>query len=193
MKCFSCGKWSLKILCTRCQKTLFTPTFKTRQVGRLNVISFFRYATLEPLLLTKHTPVGYRLFRQMGHLYLRPFMQEYMEMDEGDVYIVGIDERVKAGYSHIATLTEAMRMPGVYVQHASLMAQNPVRYSGRPLQFRLENPRAFRYSGKEGINAILVDDIMTTGTTLQEAYTVLTRAGVNVLFALTLADVDEKA
>jgi competence protein ComFC len=71
------------------------------------------------------------------------------------------------------------------------MAQNRVNYSGKSLQFRLEHPRDFRYSGKTSIDAILVDDIVTTGITLQEAQKVLTSAGVNVLFALVLADVEE--
>ena len=71
------------------------------------------------------------------------------------------------------------------------MAQNRVNYSGQDLQSRLENPRDFLYKGKSNIDVILVDDIITTGITLQEAQKVLLSHGVNVLFALTLADVEE--
>ena len=66
-----------------------------------------------------------------------------------------------------------------------------MNYSGRSLQFRLEHPRDFVYKGKSNIDVILVDDIITTGITLQEAQKVLMDHGVNVLFALTLADVEE--
>jgi len=59
------------------------------------------------------------------------------------------------------------------------------------LDFRLENSRDFRYSGKSDIEAILVDDTITTGITLQEAYILLEKYNVNVLFALTLADAKE--
>jgi competence protein ComFC len=76
-------------------------------------------------------------------------------------------------------------------QHSSLQAKNRVNYSGKSLQFRLENPRDFIYRGKSNIDVILVDDIITTGITLQEAQKVLIEHGVNVLFALTLADVEE--
>jgi len=38
------------------------------------------------------------------------------------------------------------------------------------------------------IEVILVDDIVTTGLTLQEAETILNKNGIVVLFALTLAD-----
>jgi competence protein ComFC len=64
-------------------------------------------------------------------------------------------------------------------------------YSGQSLEFRLSNPRKFTYTGKKNIDAILVDDIITTGTTLQEAMIVLKKNGVRVQFALTLADARE--
>jgi competence protein ComFC len=66
-----------------------------------------------------------------------------------------------------------------------------VNYSGKTLQFRLDHPRDFLYTGKSNTDVILVDDIITTGITLQEAQKVLMDHGVNVLFALTLADVEE--
>jgi len=71
------------------------------------------------------------------------------------------------------------------------MAQNRVHYAGKDLQFRLNHPRHFTYTGKSYIDVILVDDIITTGITLQEAQKVLIQHNVNVLFALTLADVEE--
>jgi competence protein ComFC len=117
-------------------------------------------------------------------------MKEFVEHDEGEIYIVGIDEHIKSGYSHVACLTRAMKMKHVIPQHAVLMARNRVNYSGKPLQYRLENPRDFVYTGKRGVNVILVDDIVTTGMTLQEAQKTLISSGVNVLFALTLADVE---
>jgi len=83
-----------------------------------------------------------------------------------------------------------MKMKNVKVQHAKLMANNKVNYSGKNLQFRLENPRDFSYIGKKDIEVILVDDIVTTGTTLKEATQLLKQNGVEVLFALTLAGVE---
>ena len=122
---------------------------------------------------------------------MKPFIEEFVESDNRDVYIVGIDEYVKSGYSHVSLLTRAMNTKSSITLHSSLMAQNRVNYSGKNLQFRLENPRDFLYKGKSNIDVILVDDIITTGITLQEAQKVLMSHGVNVLFALTLADVEE--
>jgi len=163
---------------------------RTRTVGTLDVISFFRYSTLESLLHTKHKPEGYRVYKKLGALFFRPFIKEFAENDEGEIFIVGIDEVVRNGYSHVALLTHSMQYKQARPQHAVLRARNRVNYSGKSLQFRLDNPRDFVYSGKEGVDVILVDDIITTGITLQEAQKVLMEHDVNVLFALTLADVE---
>jgi competence protein ComFC len=157
----------------------------------MDVISFYRYSTLESLLHTKHKPEGYRIYKTLAKMTLKPFIEEFVENVDSDVYIIGIDEFVKSGYAHVAVLTREMNMKHAIAQHSSLMAQNRVNYSGKSLQYRLSHPREFVYTGKSNIDAILVDDIVTTGITLQEAQNLLRQHGVNVLFALTLADVEE--
>jgi competence protein ComFC len=191
MRCYSCAKLSFSIICKKCKEQLFVPHVSTRKIGTLDVISFYSYTTLEPLLLSKHKPEGYRIYKALAKMTLTPFIKEYTEHDEGKVYLVGIDENIKSGYSHVACLTHAMRTKQTIPQHSSLMARNRVNYSGKPLQFRLDHPRDFVYSGKKGVDVILVDDIITTGITLQEAQKVLMQQGVNILFALTLANVEE--
>ncbi|MCB4750567.1 MAG: ComF family protein [Sulfurovum sp.] len=180
----------MQAICKTCWKTLFRPDIKTQTVGTLDVISFYRYSTLEPLLLTKHKPEGFRIYKTLGEKLFHPFMQEFVEYDDRDIYIVGIDEDVKSGYSHVAQLTHAMKMKGVTPLYGVLRARNKVNYSGKSLEYRLKNPRDFFYRGKSDIDVILVDDIMTTGITLQEAQKVLHIHGINILFAITLADVD---
>jgi len=191
MRCFTCSKLSLKIICKTCEEQLFVPTVSTRKVGTLDVISFFKYSTLEALLHTKHKPEGYRIYKALAKMTMKPFIEEFVESDDRDVYIVGIDEYVKSGYAHVALLTRAMKTKYSIPQHSALMARNRVNYSGKTLQYRLEHPRNFVYTGKSDIDVILIDDIITTGITLQEAQKVLMAHGVNVLFALTLADVEE--
>jgi len=191
MRCYSCHKLSFQTFCKTCQKNLLQPTVFKRTFGSLEVYSFYKYQNIEDLLLTKHTPQGFILYKALAKISFKPFIEKFMENDEQDIYIIGIDENVKSGYAHVALLTQAMKHKNVKVQHATLMAQNKINYSGKPLQFRLENARDFVYSGKKNIEAILVDDIVTTGTTLQEAKRVLEKNSVKVLFALTLAGVEE--
>lgn len=191
MRCYACSKLSISIICETCMNQLFKPTIGTRTIGTLDVISFYKYATLESLLLSKHKPEGYRIYKALAKMTMKPFIEEFVESDDRVVYIIGIDEYVKSGYAHVALLTHAMKTKTSKPLHATLMAQNRVNYSGKNLQFRLANPRNFIYTGKSNIDVIVVDDIITTGITLQEAQKVLIQSGVNVLFALTLADVEE--
>ncbi len=157
----------------------------------MDVISFYRYSTIESLLHTKHKLEGHRIYKALAEMTMKPFIEEFSENNDGDVYIVGVDEHVKSGYAHVALLTKAMKRKNSIPQYASLLATKRVNYSGKSLQFRIDNPREFVYTGIEDVHAILVDDIITTGITLQEAQKVLMQHGVNVLFALTLADVEE--
>lgn len=191
MKCFSCHSFSFQTFCKKCQDTLLIPTPTMRTIGTLDVISFYKYSTIENILLTKHTAIGFRVYKAIAKITLKPFIDEFIKNDPRDITIIGIDEFVKNGYSHVALLTHAMKQKGVTIAHNSLIAQNRVTYAGQSLQFRLENPRNFRYSGASGIDAILVDDIITTGGTLAQAQEVLKQHGVNLLFAITLADAKE--
>jgi competence protein ComFC len=142
--------------------------------------------------LTKHTPQGYKLYKALAQLSFKPFIKSFMEQDNRPILVVGVDEDVKSGYSHVALLTHEMKHKNVKIQHAKLRATNKINYSGKTLQFRLENPRDFVYRGVKKGEVILVDDIVTTGTTLKEAKQVLEESGLKVLFALTLAGVESE-
>ncbi len=74
---------------------------------------------------------------------------------------------------------------------STLHASSDVKYAGKSLEFRLNNPRNFKYTGPKNIDVVLVDDIVTTGSTLKEAKEVLKNHNVNVLFSLVLADLRE--
>ena len=190
MRCLSCHKLSIHTFCKECKHKLLKPSVTKREIYSLEVYSFFKYQHIEDLLLTKHTPQGFNVYKALARLSFKPFIEEFMKNDEHEVYVVGIDENVRSGYSHVALLTTEMRHKNIKVQHAKLMAKNKINYSGKSLQFRLENPREFIYTGLKNVEVILVDDIVTTGTTLKEAKQVLEKSGVEVLFALTLADVE---
>lgn len=190
MRCLSCHQLSFYTFCKKCQARLLKPSVTKRTIGSLEVYSFFKYQHIEDLLLTKHTAQGFQVYNALAKLSFKPFIEKFMQKDPRELYVVGVDEDIKSGYSHVALLTHAMHHKNVKVLHAKLMAKNPIKYAGKSLQYRLENPREFEYKGISNIEVILVDDIITTGTTLKEAQEVLKKSGVEVLFALTLADVE---
>ena len=190
MRCLSCHKLSISTFCKACKLKLLTPTVTKQSLNGLDVYSFFKYENIQDLLLTKYTSQGFKVYRALAKLSFKPFIQKFMALDNRTLYVMGIDENVKGGYSHVAQLTHALSHQNVNILHAKLMAMNRVKYAGKSLEFRLENPRAFECIGFKNMDVILIDDIITTGTTLKEAEKVLNKNGINVLFALTLAYVE---
>lgn len=66
------------------------------------------------------------------------------------------------------------------------------KYAGKSIQERLLHPREFKYSYFREDEVILVDDIITTGTTLIEATEALAKEGKRVIMALTLSDAENR-
>ncbi|WP_292663743.1 ComF family protein [Nitratifractor sp.] len=188
MRCLSCQKFSTRVICRRCHERLFQPSVSTRKAGSLDVISLFGYRSVSSFILSKHYPAGYRIYRYFAREHFAPFLQAFSEGLEQEAYLIGIDGKPAGGYAHTAVLSRYAAVPGLRALPASLIARHRVDYAGKSLQFRLENPRDFEYRGPRGIQAILIDDLVTTGSTLAEAHRLLQRSGVEVLFALVLAD-----
>jgi len=186
LRCYICNSLSISIFCKRCKESILKPTIRKKVINNLIIYSFYRYDSIKPLLLSKYKPEGFRILRELAKLTFREFIKEF-KADE--VNIIGVDEKIRNGYSHIACMTHQMNIQGVNLLHSSLLSRNKINYAGKSLKFRKNNPRDFEYIGKKNISVILVDDIITTGTTLIEARDTLKRYNISVDFALVLADV----
>jgi len=79
-------------------------------------------------------------------------------------------------------------MKGHNIFYSSLVSMSNISYAGKSLYFRLNNSRNFKYTGPKHIDVVLIDDIVTTKTTINEAKETLKKYNVNVLFSLVLAD-----
>jgi competence protein ComFC len=187
MRCILCKSFSFSIICKKCQNRFLSPSPSVRILAdSLKVYSFFGYSDIKRLLKTKHTFLGSFVYSALAKNSFYHFAKEFSFSSQ--VYALAIDDDTKSGYSHTAILANSLKSKNIRVLFNSLKAKNKINYSGKSLDFRLKNPRDFEYRFKKGCNVILVDDIVTTGTTLSEAYTLLKKEGVNVLFALVLAD-----
>lgn len=192
MRCVLCECWSFQILCRACRENFLAPSHATRLLAKdLPVHSFYVFEDVEPLIHTKHTPIGGPVFRMMAKNAFIPFLDS-AELPE-QVHAIPIDDHVRHHYAHTAVLANTVEKYGITPGYGTLLAKSRIPYAGKPLQFRLANPRRFRYTGKKNIHAILIDDVVTTGSTLLEARDMLVPLGVNVLFALVLADVERKS
>ncbi len=182
-----CESLSLKHICKSCQNEYLVPSFYTRKIlGKIPVYSFYKYKDIEPLLLTKHTDLGYYIYMILAENSFGLFSQNFDY--EKLVCSLSIDDHVKSGYSHTAILNKALKNSSIRPRYSRLRSNNTIAYSGKDYQFRLLNPRDFMVKDFSEEDVILVDDIITTGLTLTQAVQALESKGKNILFCLTLAD-----
>mgnify|MGYP001765446124 CR=1 FL=1 len=191
MRCMMCERLSFSHICTSCQETLLTPSLHKRKImGSIPVYSFFPYSDIEPLLLTKHTDIGYYIYTILAKRALGSFAAEWQY--ENRVASLGIDDHASSGYSHTAVLNKALKSPNITPYYGKLRAPQHYKYAGKSVEERLMNPRQFVYAPFNEKEVILVDDIVTTGTTLSEAAEVLHTHGKKVILCLTLTDAENK-
>lgn len=192
MRCMMCERWSIfSHICDRCQDEFLTPSlYKRKILGSIPVYSFFSYSDIEPLLLTKHTDLGYYIYTIMAKRSMQQFSKEWSY--EKKVASIGIDDHATSGYAHTAILNRALKSPLITPLYGKLRATQQHKYAGKSVEERLMNPRLFRYKPFDEKEVILVDDIVTTGTTLTEAAEALHAQGKKVILCLTLTDAQTK-
>jgi competence protein ComFC len=187
-----CERWSIfSHICNTCQDEFLTPSlYKRKILGSIPVYSFFSYSDIEPLLLTKHTDLGYYLYTIMAKRSIQQFTKEWNY--ENKVASIGIDDHTQSGYSHTAILNRALKSSLITPRYGKLRATKQHKYAGKSVEERLVNPRDFKYVPFREEEVILVDDIVTTGTTLTEASETLHAQGKKVILCLTLTDAQTK-
>jgi len=191
MKCLLCERYSWSHICKRCQKEFLTPSLYSRKLPNgIEVFSFYKYEEIKHLLFTKHTDIGFYIYATLAKNSFIPFAEQFISKKQH--ISLGIDDKVKNGYSHTAILNHALTSTYIKPLFHKLRATNDAPYSGKSKHFRENNPRNFILEDFKGEEIILVDDIITTGTTLNEAIQHLHVRQKKVLFCLTLSDVNLK-
>ncbi|WP_419770438.1 MAG: ComF family protein [Candidatus Marinarcus sp.] len=188
MRCLTCEKPSFQIICKKCQSTLLAPHFHKKELVKdFFVYSFYDYEEIEKLIFSKYHFHGDRVFNILAKLSFAKFAQsfDYPHL----VLALPIDDHTRHDFSQTAILAKHLKTENITPVYNTLKASNVVKYAGKDLEFRQKNPRKFIYTGSTHQTAILVDDLMTTGTTILEAKKVLKKANIEVLFALTLCSV----
>ena len=188
-----CENFSLTHICTPCQKTFLQPhLYKRILPSGIIVYSFYKYSEIKELLFTKHTDIGFHIYTILAKLSFSKFADEFHSKEIKRLVSIAIDDKPKNSYSHTAILNKALKTYNIEPLYTKLYATNDISYSGKSRVYRLENPRNFHLKRFKEKEIILVDDIITTGTTLTQAINICHKAGKEVLFCLTLSDVNIK-
>lgn len=187
MKCISCDSFSFSIICKQCQINFLKPSLNKRELIKdFFVYSFYSYELIEELIESKYYFHGDKVYKILADLSFKKFAKDFTY--ENNVVAITINDNDIDLFSNSAILTKNLSRKNIDIDFTNLNAKNKIKYAGKSLDFRKKNPRKFIYTGKSNQNVILVDDVVTTGTTILEAKKVLEMHNCNVLFALTLAD-----
>ena len=182
-----CESLSLSHICSTCRDTYLAPSiFKRKIQQNIEVISFYKYSEIKDLLHTKHTDLGYYIYNILAKQAFSKFASEF---NLGSKLVsIAIDDNIKSGYSHTAILNKALTCRDIKPLFNKLRATNNISYSGKSKEFRLINQRNFKLNTFKENSIILVDDIITTGSTLNQAISILQKNDKEVVLCLTLCD-----
>ncbi|MBE2987226.1 ComF family protein [Campylobacter sp. RM13119] len=186
MFCLNCGSFSIFTFCKICEFSLKEPTLALREVEGFKIYSFYEYSAIKNLIHSKHKFHGSFVYKALANLSFKKFAKNFTLNLKANV--VAIDDHILHGYSHTAILAKAMSSKNLRPIYRVLHATSKVTYSGKSTKFRQDNPRNFKILKSPKYPVILVDDIITTATTMIEAKSTLEKAGFEVLFGLVLAD-----
>lgn len=183
MRCQICEKFTFHSFCNNCKELLKPSPVKTT-IGNLDIISFYQYEEIEKILKYKYEKFGDTVLHDIAKVSLKEFFRTFDY--EEKVTVIPIDDKPN-NFSHTGILAKYCKKKNVDILYSSLHAQTQVQYAGKDLIFRKNNPKNFKLLKKVSSDVILLDDIVTTGTTLLEGKELLEKNGIKVLFGLTLA------
>ena len=187
MRCLLCQSLSFYMICKNCQKTLLEPSFYKREISRdFYVFSFYKIEEVKELINTKYEFYGDKVFKILTTLAFTKFGKNFKYLNS--VYAIPIDDHTRHEFSHTAILAKGLRSKNIILQYNVLTAQNIVKYAGKNLAFRKSHKRDFICKNIKNKQVILVDDVVTTGTTMLEAKEILEKNNCEVLFGLCISD-----
>lgn len=188
MRCLLCDNLSIYHICSKCQNLFLTPNIYRKKLEcGIDVISLYQYEDIAPLLHSKHTDIGFYIYKIIAknsfYLFAKHFKYDI------NISSIAIDDNPKDNYSHTAILNSYLKSKYIKPVYNILRSTNKISYSGKTREFRKNNPRKFSYKNFKESTCIIVDDIVTTGFTLCEAYKKLKQNNKEVLFCLVLAHI----
>lgn len=191
MKCLTCGRFCLQVLCKACLDSIpLRPS--VREVMGVRVYCFYGYDDVSFLLNSKYYTIGSRILACLSDKAARYFAQTFDKSQAlHALTLIGIDDFVRSYYSHTGVIMHSFaKHTAMKACYGQLKANKQVSYAGKPLSYRQANKRDLSYTAKAK-DLIIVDDIITTGTSFSEAIEACTQKGARVHLALALCNAQE--
>ena len=187
MKCLTCENLSFSIICKTCQKSLLTPAFHKREISKnFFNYSFYAFSDIEDLISSKYYFHGDRVYNLLAKISFHKFAINFNYKE--NILAIPIDDHTRHDFSHTAILAHHLLSQNIKPLYNVLKATKIVKYAGKDLEFRKNNPRKFKVNKIKNQTVILCDDLITTGSTILEAKKALEKENNKGLFSLTLAD-----
>jgi competence protein ComFC len=187
MRCILCSNFSIAIICKACNvRFLDVGLHKRELTDSFYNYSFYKYLDVKHLINTKYKFYGDRVYNILADKSFSQFSNNFTF--DSNVFAIPIDDHTRNMFSHSSILANKLNSSTIQTVHSLLKAQNILKYAGKDLAYRRRNKRNFLYSGPSNLNVILIDDLITTGSTILEARDTLEKHNCNVLFSLTLSD-----
>lgn len=199
--CFSLLSFDTRLPCFRCNRPSFDGLTHPGCRGKDRLDGMFAalvYTRVVKKLIAayKYKPYVYDLTNLLGALFIEGILEEeslISRLQEKAIFVpipLHAGKLRMRGYNHADLLAGALAKYFHLPKRSILLREKPtVSQFGLSREARQENLRGaftLRFSPKAE-TAILVDDIVTTGTTFQEASKVLKRAGVKEVYGIALA------
>lgn len=197
-RCFGCGRRD-SLLCLTCQDSLEPATLPDHP----NSLSIFSYkdpkvrAGIQRLKYKNRTPLATVFAKLMVPHLLEEFSDQVLFRNFTEPLLVPVPlsrSRLRArGYNHSALLAKELAQETHFEYRGELVEKirdTAPQVSQKSKRMRLENLRgAFLVCSPlvEGRNCIIVDDVTTTGTTIEEVSAALKAGGAKKVFAVTIA------
>jgi competence protein ComFC len=187
MRCILCEQFSFNTICKTCQNNLLKPDLSKRILkSGLIIYSFYDYDEIGDLLKAKKSYLGFYILNILAKLSLKKFAENWNGIN---LQAIPIDDKISEfGYSHTAILSHSMKSEKIKPLYNTIISQSGVKYFGQSLKFRQENKREFKLLRDiSNLNIVLVDDVITTGSTFLEAEEKIKNGNGYPLFGITLA------
>jgi len=198
-RCFGCGKAD-ELFCEACERFFASPE-RTRLSSGVIVLSLFHYSTPAVRKAIRHIKYrrAKRLAERFGGIsahYARDLSSLFPETHSPLLVPVPISQKTKRirGYNHAEVFMEHVAKACNWETDMHAILKTTHTPSQTTLRTKMERKKNIRgsltlaknFSPKERA-IILVDDVLTSGATLNECARILRDAGAEKIFGITIA------